>query len=90
MTSRITGTDRAHYYPGARETSIVLHADKKGGRLLGGQVIGYDGVAGRTNVLATALHARMTIDDFSGLDLGYAPSFAPVWDPVLVAANQLR
>lgn len=40
------------------------------------------------NVLATALCAGMTVDDVAQLDLGYAPPFAPVWDPVLVAANQ--
>jgi hypothetical protein len=31
----------------------------------------------------------MTVDDMSGLDLGYAPPYAPVWDPVLIAARKL-
>lgn len=50
--------------------------------------MGRSGVAGRVNVLATALSADMSVDDVAELDLGYAPPFAPVWDPVLVAANR--
>ena len=37
--------------------------------------------------MAIPLHNRMTVDDFAQLDLSYAPPFAPVWDPLLVAAN---
>jgi hypothetical protein len=37
-------------------------------------------------VLATALCARFTVSDLAGLDLSYAPPFAPVYDPVLAAA----
>jgi hypothetical protein len=46
-------------------------------------------VEGRINVVATALTQRMTADAFSQLDLAYAPPFSPVWDPVLVCAQQL-
>lgn len=89
LSTRIESTDRAHYYPGAEKTTILLHSDRASRRLLGGQVLGYSGVAGRTNVIATALHACMDIDDFAALDLGYAPPFSPVWDPVLLAAQSL-
>lgn len=88
-TTTITGTDRAHYYPNAASTTVTLVADRGSGRLLGGQITGRTGVAGRTNVIATALHGGMDVEQFTGLDLGYAPPFAPVWDPLLVAANQL-
>jgi hypothetical protein len=53
-------------------------------------VLGRSGVAGRTNVLATALQAGLTVEQLGELDLGYAPQFAPVWDPVLVAAHRLE
>jgi hypothetical protein len=46
-------------------------------------------VAGRTNVIATALTSGMTVEEFEQLDLAYAPPYAPVWDPVLIAAQQL-
>ncbi|MGH2870832.1 MAG: FAD-dependent oxidoreductase, partial [Solirubrobacteraceae bacterium] len=86
----IDAPDVAPYYPGSRATTVKLTADAQTGRLLGGQVLGRSGVSGRTNVIATALHARMTVDELAAVDLGYAPPFAPVWDPVLIAANQLR
>ncbi|MFV0257114.1 MAG: FAD-dependent oxidoreductase [Acidimicrobiales bacterium] len=85
----ITGSDRAHYYPGRNDLVVKLVADRATGRLLGGQVAGRDGVAGRTNVIATALHTGLAVADVADLDLGYAPPFSPVWDPVLVAASQL-
>jgi hypothetical protein len=44
-------------------------------------------VAKRVDVLATALHHQLTVTDLQRLDLSYAPPFAPVWDPILVAAN---
>jgi hypothetical protein len=57
------------------------------GRLLGGQVVGTDGVLARIDVLATALHARFHLADLAGLDLAYAPPYAPVYDPVIQAAE---
>jgi hypothetical protein len=58
-----------------------------GGRLLGAQMAGSEGAAKRIDVLATALQAGFTIDDLTALDLSYAPPFAPVYDPVLLAAG---
>jgi hypothetical protein len=52
-------------------------------------VIGEEGVAGRINVIATALTRRMTVEDFAELDLAYAPPYGTVWDPLLIAAQQL-
>jgi hypothetical protein len=57
--------------------------------LLGASITGEEGVAGRINVVAAALHNRMRVDEFADLDLAYAPPFAPVWDPLLIAAQQL-
>lgn len=86
----ITAHDKAHYYPGAAPMTIKLLAEKGTGRLLGGQLVGPIEAAKRIDVLAAALHARMTVDELSHLDLGYAPPFSPVWDPLLIAAQQLR
>lgn len=85
----ITAPDRAHYYPGSAETTVTLHTERGTGRLIGAQIVGRYGVAGRTNVVATALHARFKVSDLVDVDLGYAPPFAPVWDPLIVAAGQL-
>ncbi|MBM3736719.1 MAG: hypothetical protein FJW39_13135 [Acidobacteria bacterium] len=88
VSARIEARDKPRYFRG-RLTSIELIADRSSGRLLGAHVLGDDGVAGRVNVVATAITKRMTVDEFQYLDLAYAPPFAPVWDPLLVAAQQL-
>jgi len=83
----IRAKDISHYFPGAEDIHVRLVADADTGRLLGGQIAGKHGVAKRVDVLATALFNRMTVAQLRQLDLSYAPPFAPVWDPILVAAN---
>jgi NADPH-dependent 2,4-dienoyl-CoA reductase/sulfur reductase-like enzyme len=63
-------------------------ADATNGRLLGAQIVGREGAAKRIDVLATAIWNEMTVEEIQQLDLGYAPPFSPVWDPVLVAARK--
>ncbi len=86
---RIEGRSRPRYYSGV-PTTVELVAERSTGRLLGGAVIGEDGAAGRINVIAAALASRMRLDEFEQLDLAYSPPFAPVWDPLLIAAQQLK
>ena len=85
----IKTSSRAHSHPGSSPIYVSLVGDKKTGRLLGAQMVGREGVAHRINAPAVALHARMTVEDFSQTDLSYAPPFGPTWDPCLTAANQL-
>ena len=80
---------RAGTVPGARRTWVEMIGDRKTGRLLGVNMVGRDGEARRINTAAMALHAKLTVDQLSTADLAYAPPFSPVWDPLLVAANQL-
>jgi NADPH-dependent 2,4-dienoyl-CoA reductase/sulfur reductase-like enzyme len=83
----IKALNAAHYFPGAAPIHVKLVVDDETDRLLGGQIIGRGGVAKRVDVLATALHHRLTVADLQRLDLSYAPPFSPAWDPILVAAN---
>ena len=85
----IEAREKAPYFRG-RKGTVELVADRRSGRLLGATVSGEDGVAGRINVVATALYNRMTAEDFLHLDLAYAPPYATVWDPLLLAAQQLE
>jgi NADPH-dependent 2,4-dienoyl-CoA reductase/sulfur reductase-like enzyme len=85
----IKTSSRAHAHPGSSPIYVSLVGDKKTGLLLGAQMVGREGVAHRINAPAVALHARMTVEDFSQTDLSYAPPFGPTWDPCLIAANQL-
>ncbi|HIQ05122.1 MAG TPA: NADH oxidase, partial [Anaerolineae bacterium] len=84
---RITASSRAHYYPGHKPLHVKLIFEKESQHLLGGQIIGQEGTSKRIDIVATALHAGWTVEELRRLDLSYAPPFAPVWDPVLVAAN---
>jgi NADPH-dependent 2,4-dienoyl-CoA reductase/sulfur reductase-like enzyme/rhodanese-related sulfurtransferase len=76
----------AGYYPGARELSLKLVYQRGTGRLLGAQAFGHQGVEKRIDVLATALHGRMTLHDLAELDLAYAPPYSSANDPVNLAA----
>jgi CoA-dependent NAD(P)H sulfur oxidoreductase len=88
VSARITAPSRAGYFDG-KPITVELVADAGTRRLLGGSVWGEDGVESRINVIATALHNRMRVEDLEQLDLAYAPPFATVWDPVLIAARHL-
>ncbi|MGW5671133.1 FAD-dependent oxidoreductase [Micromonospora sp. NPDC003776] len=81
-------TNRAGYYPGARPMTVKLIAERPSGRLLGAQIVGWSEAAKRIDTLAVALWNGMTVDEMTALDLGYAPPYAPVWDPVLIAARK--
>jgi rhodanese-related sulfurtransferase len=76
----------AGYYPGARELSLALVYERPTGRLLGAQAFGHGGVEKRIDVLATALHGRMTLHDLAELDLAYAPPYSSANDPINLAA----
>jgi NADPH-dependent 2,4-dienoyl-CoA reductase/sulfur reductase-like enzyme/rhodanese-related sulfurtransferase len=84
----------ATYYPGtaAMHIKVLFHADD--GRLLGAQVVGFDGVDKRIDVFAMALRAGMTVFDLEHLELAYAPPFGSAKDPVNMAgflgSNLLR
>ncbi|MER5912001.1 FAD-dependent oxidoreductase [Streptomyces sp. NPDC001982] len=87
-TVTIESTTRAGYYPGASLMTVKMLAERRTGRLLGVQIVGREGAAKRVDIAAVALTARMTVEEMTALDLGYAPPFSPVWDPVLVAARK--
>ncbi len=89
VSNVIEHNSRAHYYPGAAKIRVKLIADNSNKKLLGAQMVGREGVSKRIDIFATALSAKMTIDEIANLDLGYAPPFAPVYDPVLTAGSEL-
>jgi NADPH-dependent 2,4-dienoyl-CoA reductase/sulfur reductase-like enzyme len=80
---------RSSYYPGAVTLRVRLVADRQNGLLLGGQIVGGEAVGKRVDVLATALHARMDVEAITALDLSYAPPFAPSWEAIQIAAQQV-
>ncbi len=88
VTAVVESTSRAGYFPGAAPMTVKMLAELGSGRLLGVQIVGREGAAKRVDIAAVALTAQMTVEQLTSLDLGYAPPFSPVWDPVLVAARK--
>ncbi len=75
----------AGYYPGGRLMTMKVVFEKGTGRLLGAQIVGYEGVDKRIDVLATAIHAGLKADQLRELDLAYAPPYSSAKDPVNMA-----
>ena len=75
----------AGYYPGGKVMTIKVVFEKGTYRLLGAQIVGYDGVDKRIDVLATAIHAGMKATELKDLDLAYAPPYSSAKDPVNMA-----
>lgn len=85
----IDAGSRSGYYPGVAETTVTLVGDRESSRVLGGATVGTDRAAKRIDPLAVAIQDGLTVGELQRRDLGYAPPFSPVWDPILVAAKVL-
>ncbi|MHA2245142.1 MAG: FAD-dependent oxidoreductase [Candidatus Hodarchaeales archaeon] len=91
QVTSIESKEIAHYYPDAKKMSIQLVFDAESHLLLGAEITAPSTLgAKKIDVFATAIAAKMRISDLQKLDLSYAPPFAPVWDPILIAANVAR
>ena len=75
----------AGYYPGGKVMTMKVVFEKETYRLLGAQIIGYEGVDKRIDVLATAIHAGLKATQLKDLDLAYAPPYSSAKDPVNMA-----
>ncbi|MBQ4265525.1 MAG: FAD-dependent oxidoreductase [Clostridia bacterium] len=75
----------AGYYPGGRVMTMKVIFEKETYRLLGAQIVGYEGVDKRIDVLATAIHAGLRATQLKDLDLAYAPPYSSAKDPVNMA-----
>ncbi len=79
----------SQFYPDAEMLTVKLVADQRSGRLLGAQMAGNGPVSRRIDVVATALHAKMTVSDLIHLDLAYTPPLGTVWEGIQLAAQEL-
>jgi NADPH-dependent 2,4-dienoyl-CoA reductase/sulfur reductase-like enzyme/rhodanese-related sulfurtransferase len=82
--------DKAHFYPEAKPIMMKLIIDKNTRRLLGLQAVGQGVVDKRIDIAATAITAKMTVDDVASLDLCYAPPYSPAMDNIITAADVAR
>ena len=81
----LSPSNHAGYYPGGRTMTMKILFEKGSYRLLGAQIIGYEGVDKRIDVLATAAMAGLSVIDLKDLDLAYAPPYSSAKDPVNMA-----
>jgi NADPH-dependent 2,4-dienoyl-CoA reductase/sulfur reductase-like enzyme len=88
VRAAVDSTTKAGYFPGAAPIRVTMIAERRSGRLLGAQIVGREAAAKRIDALAICIWNEMTVDEILSLDLSYAPPFAPVWDPVLIAARK--
>lgn len=81
--------DHKRYFPGAHPIQFRITGDTSDGNLLGAQLVGRRGteVAKRVDTYATALHAGLTVEQVSDLDLSYTPPLGSPWDAVQVATQ---
>lgn len=79
--------NQTNYYPGQADIWVKFIYDADTRVLLGGQIIGKKGAVLRVDTLATAIHAKMTVDELGMLDLCYSPPFARTWDVINVTGN---
>ena len=77
--------NHAGYYPGSKRLSMKVLFDPETGLILGAQANGEDGVDKRIDVIATAMHGNLTIDDLMDLELAYAPQFGSAKDAINIA-----
>ena len=75
----------AGYYPGGKVMTMKVVFERGTYRLLGAQIVGYEGVDKRIDVLSTAIHCGMTAVQLKDLDLAYAPPYSSAKDPVNMA-----
>ena len=90
ITTDLDTWDHKVYYPEAQKMHIRISGDRQTQRLLGAQIVGAYGteVSKRLDILATAIHNEMMIDDLNELDLSYTPPLSSPWDPVQMAAQK--
>lgn len=81
----LSPASHAGYYPGAKIMTMKVVYEKRTLKILGAQIIGYDGVDKRLDVIATAISAGVRADELKDLDLAYAPPYSSAKDPVNMA-----
>ncbi len=78
---------KPEYYPGGKPIRVKVVVEKESQRIIGGQVIGGEGVAQRVNALSFAIQKHMTIRELAKADTCYAPPLSETWDPMVLTAE---
>ncbi len=87
VAGRIASTVLPDYFPGGTEVTVKVIADRKTGRIIGGQAIGERGAAERVNILSAAIEFAIPAPELSRLEMAYCPAVSEVYDPLLRAVD---
>ncbi len=86
----LSPASHAGYYPGAKVMTMKVLFEKKSLKLLGAQIVGFQGVDKRIDVIAAAISAGVKGDELKDLELAYAPPFSSAKDPVNMAGFMIE
>ncbi|MEM3593407.1 MAG: hypothetical protein QXS27_01625, partial [Candidatus Jordarchaeaceae archaeon] len=86
VIGKITGSSKPGYFPGGKLIRIKIFSDENG-RILGAQIVGYEDVHQKINVIAAAMQSGMTVYDLEWLETCYAPASCPTWDVLTLVAE---
>jgi len=87
ITGQATGISRARYYPGVQQVIVKLLAEPRSGKLIGGQLVGGEGVKERADFLAFAMKKGSTLEDIAWMENVYSPPIGALYEPMSVAAQ---
>jgi len=87
VAGSITSKTRADYYPGGKSIRVKILVDKDTERIIGGQIVGGEGVTQRINALSFAIQKQMTVQELAKADTCYAPPVNETWEPMVLAAE---
>jgi NADPH-dependent 2,4-dienoyl-CoA reductase/sulfur reductase-like enzyme len=87
-TALVESKSKAAYMPDAGDMAVKVIAERGTGKLLGVQVASPEDAGLRINAAAVAIHAGLKVGKLAEVETAYAPPFSPVWDPLIVAAEQ--
>jgi NADH oxidase (H2O2-forming) len=87
VVAKANGISRARYYPGVQQVQVKLLAEPGSGRLIGGQMVGGEGVKERADFLAFALKRGATLEDIAWMENVYSPPIGALYEPMSVAAQ---
>ena len=87
VNGRANTMNKPTWMPDAKDISIKIIADAKTGKLLGGHAIGSEGTDWRVNLIALGIKKKMTLEEFSTIELAYCPPVSELYDPLLMATD---
>lgn len=84
---KATSSVKPEWFPGNKKITVKIIADRKNGKILGGQAIGQEGAESRINIIAVAIKAGFTLKDLTEIELAYCPAVSDVKDVLVMAAE---